>query len=306
MSNPTFSILITTKNRKDDLAFTLRKIKHLLDRKDVVCIICDDGSSDGTASYLQTHYPEIQFIQNSKSQGLIYSRNRLLNLVTTEFAISLDDDAHFLTENALETIQKHFELNTTCGLLALRIFWGLQEPECKFTNEKPERVQGFVGCAHVWRMKAWHSILNYPSWFIFYGEEDFASFHLFKENWKIFYLPEVLVNHRVDVKARKKNKDYVQRQRRSLRSGWYLLFLFYPMQLVPREFTYSLWVQFKTKVFKGDLKALRAIVLALFDLIWNSPRIVKNSNRLTKEEFQNYSQLSRTKLYWQPEVLNNK
>lgn len=301
MTVPKFSILITTKNRKTDLAFTLNRIKNLLDRKDVVCIICDDGSTDGTAFFLQTNYPEIEFINNSESKGLIYSRNRLLNLVKTEYAISLDDDAHFLTENPLEFVQKHFEENTNCGLLALRIFWGLQEPVSILSIEKSIRVQGFVGCAHVWRMKAWRDISDYPAWFVFYGEEEFASYHLFKKNWEIHYLPKVLVNHRVDVKARKNNADYTLRLRRSLRSGWYLFFMFYPLKVIPRKMGYSLWMQFKLKVFKGDFKALQAIVLAFFDLVWNIPRILKNSNRLTQKEYESYNQLAETKLYWQPE-----
>jgi GT2 family glycosyltransferase len=301
MSNATFSILITTKNRLTDLIFTLKKIQYLLDRKDVVCLICDDGSTDGTALYLQTNYPEIQLIQNPKSRGLIYSRNRLMNMVATDFAISLDDDAHFVNKNSLESIRNYFEENVHCGLLALRIFWGLDEPNSIFSNEKPHRVQGFVGCAHVWRMKAWRDIPNYPEWFVFYGEEEFASYQLFKKNWEIHYLPEVLVNHRVNVKSRKNNADYTIRLRRSLRSGWYLFFLFYPLKTIPRKMVYSLWIQFKIKVFKGDFKALLAIGLALCDLVWNIPKIMKNSNRLTQKEYESYNQLPETKLYWQPE-----
>lgn len=301
VKQPTFSILITTKNRLNDLAFTLDKIKFLLDRKDVVCIICDDGSTDGTVRFLQVNYPEIQLIKNPKSYGLIYSRNRLLSLVATDFAISIDDDAHFITENPLESIQKHFEENANCGLLALRIFWRLDEPVSKISNEKPHRVQGFVGCAHIWRMKAWRTISNYPEWFVFYGEENFASYQLFKKNWEIHYLPEVLVHHRVDVKSRKNNPDYVIRTRRALRSGWYLFFLFYPLITIPRKMAYSLWMQFKLKVFKGDFKALQAIVLALLDLVWNIPRIIKNSNRLTMKEYKAYNELPEAKIYWQPE-----
>lgn len=301
MLNPSFSILITTKNRLTDLAFTLDKIKFLLDSKDVICMICDDGSTDGTALFLKTHYPEIDLIQNAKSQGLVYSRNRLLHLVKTKFAISLDDDAHFVSENPLESIHKHFEENAHCGLLALRIFWGLEEPFSKLSIEKPSGVQGFVGCAHIWRMKAWRDIPDYPEWFVFYGEENFASFQLFKKNWEIHYLPEVLVNHRVDVRSRKTNADYTIRLRRSLRSGWYLFFLFYPITTIPRKMAYSFWMQFKLKVFKGDFKALQAIFLALLDLVWNIPRILKNSNRLSQEEYNAYNQLPETKLYWHPE-----
>lgn len=64
---------------------------------------------------------------------------------------------------------------------------------------------------------------------------------------------------------------------------------------------YSLWMQFRLKVFKGDFKALQAIILAVWDLVWNMPRIVKNSNRLTEKEYKSYNQLSETKIYWQPE-----
>ncbi|MBX9807986.1 MAG: glycosyltransferase family 2 protein, partial [Flavobacteriaceae bacterium] len=187
-NQPTFSILITTKNRKKDLAFTLDKIQYLLNRKDVVCIICDDGSNDGTASFLKTNYPEIQLIQNSKSQGLIYSRNRLLNLVKTEFAISLDDDLHFITQDSLAIISSFFEKNQSAAVLSFRLFWSKDEPKSFETSEKSIQMRSYAGGAHVFRMKAWHSIPNYPAWFIFYGEEDFASYQLFKKNWKVFYL----------------------------------------------------------------------------------------------------------------------
>ena len=66
MTVATFTILITTKNREVELAFTLSKIKHLLCRDDVNCIICDDGSTDGTVPFLRLHYPNIQLIQNKE------------------------------------------------------------------------------------------------------------------------------------------------------------------------------------------------------------------------------------------------
>jgi glycosyltransferase involved in cell wall biosynthesis len=301
MKSPTFSILITTKNRLSDLAFTLGKIQYLLDKKDVVCLVCDDGSTDGTASFLKVKYPEILLIQNIKSQGLIYSRNRLLSMVTTEFAVSIDDDLHFVTENPLEIIRCFFIQNPEVGVLGFRIFWSKTEPLSTATLEQSMPMQSFAGGAHAFRMKAWRDIPEYPAWFIFYGEEDFASYHLFKKGWKIHYLPDVLVNHRVDLKLRKNNADYVVRSRRSLRSGWYLFFLFFPPQKIPRKIAYSIWMQFRLKVFKGDMKALQAISLALLDLVFAIPKIIQNSNRLTLEEYNAYQKLPETKIYWEPE-----
>lgn len=301
MKDATFSILITTKNRKDDLIFTLHKIQHLLERQDVLCLICDDGSTDGTFEFIQDNFPKIQLIQNPKSKGLIYSRNRLMDLVTTEFAISIDDDLHFITQNPLEIIQKAFDEKPKTGLFSFRIFWDLNEPKSTICDNVSHQMKSFAGGANVWRMSAWKEIPDYPSWFIFYGEEDFASYQLFKKKWNVYYLPEVLVNHRVNIKERKKDPDYALRLRRALRSGWYLYFLFYPISVIPKKMMYSIWIQLKLKVFKGDLRALKAIILAMFDLMFSIPKIIKNSNRLSIEEYKAYQKLDETKLYWQPE-----
>ena len=80
-----------------------------------------------------------------------------------------------------------------------------------------------------------------------------------------------------------------------------MFFLFSPLQTIPKKMIYSLYIQLKLKVFKGDFKALKAIILALLDLVINSFRIIKNSNRLTLEEYNSYNKLQYTKLYWKPE-----
>jgi len=298
-----FSILITTKNRINELKYTLGKIEHLIQLKNVDCIICDDGSADDTFEYVETNYSNIEIIKNTTSKGLIFSRNRLLNLTTSKYAISLDDDAHFLTTDVLELIESHFNNYSKSALASFRVYWGENEPVHTNSNEKTLRVKGFVGCGHVWNMKAWNEISNYPDWFVFYGEEEFASFQLFKNGWEVHYLPSVLVHHRVDVRSRKKDKDYRLRLRRSLRSGWYLYFLFYPWKLIPKKLTYTLWMQFKLKVIKGDFKAFMAILQAMGDVLINIPRLMKNSNRLSSEEYKRYLQLPDTKLYWKPEKL---
>jgi glycosyltransferase involved in cell wall biosynthesis len=301
MNEFTFTILITTKNRINDLALTLSKISYLLEDATMECVVFDDGSSDDTYDYVKQNFPNIKLQRNTVSKGYLFCRNKMLNETKAAYAISLDDDAHFVTLNPLDSIQKHFEENPKCGLLALRIFWGLANPNTVINTETTTRVQGFVGCGHVWRMQAWRAIPNYPAWFIFYGEEDFAAYQLFKKNIEIHYLPQVLIHHRVDVKARKNKSDYAIRLRRSLRSGWYLYFLFYPLRKVPRKMGYSIWMQLKLKVFKGDFKALYALILALLDLIFAIPKIINNANRLTLEEYKAYLIITKTKIYWQPE-----
>src|SRR5690606_9831460 len=110
-----------------------------------------------------------------------------------------------------------FLSHNDCAVIGFRIYWGKKEPIRKTTYQQPYRVQGFVGCGHAWRMAAWHLIPDYPEWFQFYGEEDFASWHLFLANWSVDFVPGILIQHRVDLKERKKQEDYKTRLRRALR-----------------------------------------------------------------------------------------
>ncbi|WP_406684226.1 glycosyltransferase family 2 protein [Seonamhaeicola sp. MEBiC1930] len=299
-----FSILITTYNRLQELKITLKSLEEFYLSGKIEFIICVDGANDGTYNYLKEFYPDIVLINHLKPQGLIASRNEMLNLTKAQYAISLDDDSNFLSNNVLNNILKLFKSHPKCAVQAFSIFWGTNKPINQYAYEKAKQVKGFVGCGHVWNMKAWRSIPNYPDWFIFYGEEEFAAFQLLKQDWEIYYNPEVLVHHRVDVKKRSMQKDYSIRLRRSLRSGWYLFFLFYPIREIPKRFFYTLWIQFKKKVFKGNYKAVVPIIKALYDILANTPRLIANRNRLSQNEFEEFSKLPDVKLYWKPNKTN--
>ncbi|MGV3697947.1 glycosyltransferase family 2 protein [Flavobacterium sp.] len=295
------SILISTKNRCEDLLFTLKNIRHLFG-KNVNCVVFDDGSSDATSEKIKLHYPEIVLLRNEISKGYIYCRNKMLNETGADFAISLDDDAHFLTENPIEVILGHFNRHPNCGLIATRIFWGKNTPENLNSNDSEQTVKSFVGCGHIWRMEAWKDIPNYPEWFEFYGEENFASLQLFRNKWEIHYVPQLLVQHRVDLKNRTQtNKDFSFRHRRSLRADWYNYFMFFPLNAIPGKLMYSIGMQWKGKIFKGNFKVIAPLHLALLDLLFSMPKLIAHRNALTPEEYRNYLKLNEAKIYWKPE-----
>ncbi|MDT0648862.1 glycosyltransferase family 2 protein [Autumnicola edwardsiae] len=293
------SILIATRNRLHELKKTLATLSKLMDKK-VTIIVCDDASEDGTYCYVTDKYPNIHVVQNEVNKGYLFNRNLLMNLVKTEYAIILDDDANFLGNGYLSAIADHFEKKPSCGVIAFRIFWGAEKPYCYASDEITQRVQSYVGCGHAWRMKAWHDIPDYQEWYRFYGEEEFASLHLLKKQWKVEYLPEVLIHHRVSNKGRKLENDYVERMRRSLSAGWYNYLIFYPANNIPKRFLGSIWSQLRRKILKGNFSALKSLLLSCLDMLRNLRRILKQRKALTKEEFRKYSELAKTKIYWNP------
>jgi len=295
-----YSILITTKNRSADLAYTLSKLEDLLLRDDVLCVVTDDGSSDDTTDFVKKHYPQVVLYTNKVSKGYLFCRNRMLNQSQSEYCISLDDDAHFVTENPLEAIDSTFKKFPRAGVLALRIIWTKADTFTSFTDDKILPVQSFVGCGHVWRRDVWRTIPDYPEWFIFYGEENFASYHLYKINMDVIYTPGVLVQHRVDLKSRRLQNDYGLRLRRSLFTGWSLFFLFYPKAYILRRLAYSIWMQIKLKVLKGDVIALKSLILAFFDLLIASPKFIRQRNALSKSQFKAFQEVHTAIIYWTP------
>lgn len=295
-----YSILISTRNRCQELLFTLNKTKHLFS-KDVSCVVYDDGSTDGTFETVKSNFPQVVLLRNEVAKGYIYCRNKMLNETDADFAISLDDDAHFLTDNPIGIITDYFSDNAKCGVIAARIYWNKTLVNSLPGNDKSQQVKSFVGCGHVWRIQAWKNIPNYPAWYQFYGEENFASLQLFKADWEVHYVPELFVQHRVDLKNRtQSNNDFAFRYRRSLRADWYNYFLFFPLIKIPRKIAYSIWMQCKTKIFKGDYKVIKPLLLAIFDLIIAFPKIIKHRNALTSKEYQAYLQLNEAKIYWKP------
>ena len=295
-----FTVTITTFNRLPDLKQTLKYMSLWLDSSNILFLICDDGSNDGTSNFIKSTYPQIRLLRNEVSKGLIYSRNRLLNEVKTEFAISLDDDLHLVNETIIPSFTAYLDRNPNVAVLGFRIFWGEKMPDVTTTIYNSKRVQSFPGGACVIRMAAWDSVPDFPSWFIFYGEEDFLSRHLFKQNWQVHYFPKTLGHHRVDMTKRKTNADYYLRLRRSLRSGWYLYLLFYPWSMIPRRLTYTYLRQIKLKVIggRGNLKSFLTINRALIDVFINLPRLIKQSNRFSIEEQKEYARLDEAVIYW--------
>ncbi len=98
MTNPIFSVVVCTLNRKEALE---KNIESLLDQtfdyQKFEIIVVDDGSNDGTANYLKTKArktkePKIRVIMH-KNKGLAHSRNIAVKKARGEFMAFIDDDA---------------------------------------------------------------------------------------------------------------------------------------------------------------------------------------------------------------------
>lgn len=294
------SIIITTFNRKRELGFTLNSLRNILPFHAI--FICDDASTDGTVSFLHTEFPDINIFANANNQGLIANRNFLLKQVSTEFVISLDDDANFLTPDALKEAISFMRDKKDCAILSFRLFWGLDIPEKHSTTQVISQVSNYLGGAHLMRKSAWDGCVeSYPEWYQFYGEEDYASLKLFKLGWKIFYFPQVLLHHRVSVANRKKSSDNLQRTRRSLHAAWSNYLIFYPKLKGWYKIVYSVKEQIRLKFFEKNGIIVKTLFLAGNDVFKNRKVREKLNLRLPEADLSEYLQLPEAPVFWSPE-----
>src|SRR5690349_11726781 len=100
MSAPRASVIITTKNRKEELRNALASVMQQSIPLEVIVI--DDGSTDGTSDLVRAEFPAARLHRSETSRGLIVQRNVGATLATTPILFSIDDDATFPSPKTAE------------------------------------------------------------------------------------------------------------------------------------------------------------------------------------------------------------
>lgn len=298
---PIFSLLIATRNRKNELIRTLTVMSpHLLPNHEI--IVFDDGSTDGTADEVVKLFPGVQVLRNDRQIGYIAARNILINKANGIYAISLDDDLEIITPDFIPLIDNYFKQNSRCAVSAFRIYWGTEPPGNTVDFEtKSGRVRSFVGGGNAIRLEAWRLTSRYPEWFEFYGEEDYASMQLLRNGWEIHYFPQILAHHRVKVLDRSA-ADKSWRYRTQLRAGIYNMLLFYPWYILPRRVVYAFWMQIRLRLLKEhNWSVARQLIWVLKELLKNSIKIYKERKPLNKEQWNVWDNLPPAAIYWSPD-----
>lgn len=106
--SPRATIVVTTKDRRDELRRMLRTaFDQHADGLEVLVI--DDGASDGTAEMVRSEFPQARVDRTEQSLGLIEQRNRGARLAGAPVVVSLDDDAVLPSPHTIEQTLADFD-----------------------------------------------------------------------------------------------------------------------------------------------------------------------------------------------------
>jgi glycosyltransferase involved in cell wall biosynthesis len=171
----TASVVITTKNRRDELRVALRSAVDQTIQPEV--IVMDDGSTDGTLDMVRKEFPKARLHHFEESCGYIVRRNEAARLAKSEVIFSIDDDAEFSTPQTVEQTLVEFVFPRVAAIAI---------PYCDVNKDRvvrqkaPDRsrvwvTDRYIGTAHAVRREVFLKLGGYRENFVHQGEEgDFC------------------------------------------------------------------------------------------------------------------------------------
>lgn len=169
------SIVITTKNRKEDLRKAIQS--SVAQQPPVQVIVIDDGSTDGTAEMVRSEFPGVELFRFEESQGYIVRRNHGARLAAGEIIFSIDDDAEFSTPDVVAQTMREFA-HPRVGVVAIPYVDIKYGPKVRHRSPEAEGVWvagQYVGTAHALRKDIFLALGGYRELLHHMGEErDFC------------------------------------------------------------------------------------------------------------------------------------
>ena len=206
------TLMITTRNRPADLAFTLEKLISL-ELQYLPLIIVDDASDASIVSdELVQQFPRIRVVRNEVQRGLITNRNEMALLSKTPYVLSLDDDSCFRSvpdlQGAVEYLAQHPRV-VALQFNNVDINFG----EEAVTGSEPYRVQTYTGCGHLLKRSVFLDMGGYRKDFVHMSEEVEFCRKAWKSGLEVHMYPKIIVDHRRTPVARfpEKNLYYLTR-----------------------------------------------------------------------------------------------
>lgn len=169
---PQATVLIVTKNRRDDTRKCLQSTAQQTARIEVLVI--DDASTDGTTDMVMKEFPGVRVHRRETSAGCVVNRNVGAEMARAPIIVTIDDDATFRSPDAIEVTLAELD-NPIVGAIAMPLIDSNSPDTVKHRAPDDSDVwvtHKFTGAIHALRRDVFLKFGGFRGALVHFGEEE--------------------------------------------------------------------------------------------------------------------------------------
>src|SRR5438128_5273983 len=196
------SIMITTRNRLDDLQRTSQALKHLYPAPDQI-LITADGYTDDTIEFVNSAWPNAKLIVNESARGSVASRDRMMHEASGDLVLALDDDSYPEQFDCIARFVPIFKDHPQLAVLHFPQRTDEYPETLTQTDFGPEHLTGsFANSGAVLRRSTYLQLPGFESRFFHMYEEPDYALQCVAAGYDVLFSPIVSIRHHYSGQAR--------------------------------------------------------------------------------------------------------
>jgi len=230
MAPPDLSVCIVNWNTRQDLEEALRSVSASDPELDLEVIVVDNASRDGSAAMVRQSFPRVTLIESPENLGFARAYNRAASAASGRYLLILNPDT-VVQPGALGRLVAFMDshpdaaaagpcllnsdgsLQFSCrrfpramvGVLRNTIL-GRLAPRNRFTRDylmqdwdhrSTRHVDWVSGAAICIRREAWEQVGGFDEGYYMYSEDMDWCLRAEQAGWKVYYLPDAVIVHRI-------------------------------------------------------------------------------------------------------------
>jgi GT2 family glycosyltransferase len=232
MTDPRFSVVVITRNRREELLSCLRRMTALAERPEI--LVADNGSTDGSCAAVDDRFPEVRLLRSAHNLGAI-ARNEAVRRLHTPYVAFCDDDMWWESGAlaiAADVLDAHDGLASVTGRILIEP-QGHDDPIVPELSGSPvpapgwmpgPALLGILAGASMLRVSAFREVGGFSRRLWFGGEEELLAIDLAVRGWWMCYRDDVVVHHAASL-----GRDPRERRRLGIRNTLWTTWLRRPL-----------------------------------------------------------------------------
>jgi len=241
------SIIITTRDRLQDIERTARVLKDLDPSPDEI-LITADGCTDGTIEFVKAELPKAKLLVSNRAVGSVASRDRMMREARGDLVLALDDDSYPEQLDCIARFVPLFEQRPELAVLHFPQRTDEYRETLVQTNFGSEHLtRSFANSGAVLRRSTYLQLPGFESRFFHMYEEPDYALQCIAAGYDVLFSPVVTIRHHYSGHAR----DEIRIHHRHARNEFWSTLMRCPLPFAIGMVAWRIFSQFRYACRRG-------------------------------------------------------